>query len=403
MVDENHIKVIRGGADAVEKWRRENPGKKLDLSFAILIGIDLSNMDLSGAVLSRALLSNAKFVGTNFSEANLSHATLQRANLSGADLSGASLSFADCLYTNLSNAKLPTAMFVNVSLGSADLSGVEASGITATGTFFGDCNLSGANFSNGELGFCYIYSSKMVGTNLSGASLSFAVLANNTVDRTDFTNAKFLCTSIVDCDLSKCIGLGSIKHAGPSSIGHDTITKSFYGAGSRLTSDTKSFFINAGVAKKLLESLQGIWAEVNYHSCFVCYGQPDVEFATQLAKDLRQKGISCWLYDMDATPGRRTWEEITAIRRQAGKMIVVCSVKALMRDGVKKEIEEQMDEDPDKIVPVSLDIDWKHEGFEVERGRNLKPFLLERNYADFCDERRYSQSLKRLLKGLEKE
>ncbi|MBI4504552.1 MAG: hypothetical protein HY691_03375 [Chloroflexi bacterium] len=70
-----------------------------------------------------------------------------------------------------------------------------------------------------------------------------------------------------------------------------------------------------------------------------------------------------------------------------------------MRDAVKKEIEEQIDEDRDKIVSISLDDDWRQPGFEVRRGqgRDLKPFLLERNYADFADPSRYDEQLAVLL------
>lgn len=120
-----------------------------------------------------------------------------------------------------------------------------------------------------------------------------------------------------------------------------------------------------------------------------------------LCKNLESRGVSCWLYAMDATPGERTWEEIGKRRREAEKMIVLCSAQALVRDGVLKEIEEQIDEDPDKMVPVSLDNLWKERGFRVMRGnRDLKPFLLERNYADFT--KSYQEALERLIKGLER-
>ena len=72
-----------------------------------------------------------------------------------------------------------------------------------------------------------------------------------------------------------------------------------------------------------------------------------------------------------------------------------------MRDGALKEIEEQIDEEPDKMVPVSLDDLWKEDGFKVMRGNcDLKPFLLERNYADFSDNSLYHQSVERLLTAL---
>lgn len=103
---------------------------------------------------------------------------------------------------------------------------------------------------------------------------------------------------------------------------------------------------------------------------------------------------------MHATPGKRAWAEIGENRRNAEKVIVLCSLPSLMRDGVKKEIEDQIDEDPEKIIPISLDNDWQAPGFEVRRGtRDVKPFLLERNWADFA-KLPYEEALERLLRAL---
>jgi hypothetical protein len=82
-------------------------------------------------------------------------------------------------------------------------------------------------------------------------------------------------------------------------------------------------------------------------------------------------------------------------------MVVICSAAALIRDGALKEIEEQIDEDPDKMIPISRDNLWREPGFRVVRGsHDLGPFLRDRNYADFCDESCYEESLQRLLKAL---
>jgi hypothetical protein len=118
-------------------------------------------------------------------------------------------------------------------------------------------------------------------------------------------------------------------------------------------------------------------------------------------QDLRGRGVLCWLYSIDASVGQRTWKEISQSRREAEKMVVLCSAAALVRDGVLKEIEEQIDEDPDKIVPISVDNLWKQPGFRLIRGnRDLKPFLVDRNYADFAN-LSYEEALERLLRGLE--
>ena len=66
-----------------------------------------------------------------------------------------------------------------------------------------------------------------------------------------------------------------------------------------------------------------------------------------------------------------------------------------------KEIGERIDEDPDKMVPVSTDDPWKEPGFKVLRGTShmLQPFLIEPNCADFAS-LPYEEVMKRLLKAL---
>jgi hypothetical protein len=155
-------------------------------------------------------------------------------------------------------------------------------------------------------------------------------------------------------------------------------------------------------SQELVDGLPVLLAKVRYYSCFISYGGPDERFAVTLRQDLTEKGVSCWLYCLDATPGERTWREIGQKRRTADKMVVLCSCEALIREGMLKEIEDQIDEAPDKLVPISLDDTWKHPGFKVLRGtRDLKPFLLDRNYVDF-EKLSYEEALGRLLKGLER-
>lgn len=140
-----------------------------------------------------------------------------------------------------------------------------------------------------------------------------------------------------------------------------------------------------------------------YFSCFVSYGQPDLEFAKRLVADLEANGVLCWCYNKDATPGARTQKEIGQKRREAEKVIALCSVRSLIQEGVLSEIDDQIREDPDKLIPVSLDDVWQHRGFRVIWStRDLKPLLQERNYADFSDESAYQTSLAKLLAALER-
>ncbi|MHB8377406.1 MAG: toll/interleukin-1 receptor domain-containing protein [Dehalococcoidia bacterium] len=140
----------------------------------------------------------------------------------------------------------------------------------------------------------------------------------------------------------------------------------------------------------------------DYYSCFLSFGAPDLEFATRLYGDLKARKVACWLYNIDQTPGERTWREIGQRRRGAGRMLVVCSVASLTRPGVLRELEQQIDEDPEKIVPLSLDNEWRRSEFEVIRaGNDLKSQLTDRNLADFAG-LGYAAALEQLLRALRK-
>jgi uncharacterized protein YjbI with pentapeptide repeats len=341
MANPEHVKVVRQGTAAIAEWRRRNPGTSLDLSGADLAGANLAGADLAGADLAGANLTGANLGGANLVGADLAGADLAMANLTGADLTGADLTAANLTFAELTRS----------NLAAADLAAA----------------------------------------NLTGADLTEASLAAARLDG----------TSLGDCDLSRATGLSGVKHDGPSSIGVDTLIASFRGAGNRLTPDLEAFFLGAGVPKELLARLPEIVGALEYYSCFIAYGQPDLDFAKRLRDDLAARGVSCWLYDLDATPGERIWPEIRKKQREADKMVVICSAAALIRDGVLKEIEEQIDDDPNKMVPISRDDIWIQTGFRVVRGsRDLGPFLRDRNYADFGDDSRYEDSLQRVLKAL---
>ncbi len=147
----------------------------------------------------------------------------------------------------------------------------------------------------------------------------------------------------------------------------------------------------------------GTQGDRRYFSCFISYGQPDLELAKRLVADLMEKGVPCWFYDKNAMPGARTQQEIVQNRREAEKVITLCSVRSLIREGVLSEIDDQIREDPDKLIPISLDDVWQHRGFRVMwNSRDLKPLLQERNYADFSDESAYQTSFAKLLAALER-
>jgi len=376
MANPEHVRIVKQGAEAIAEWRKRNPRERLDLTGADLRGANLSAADLHAADLSGANLRGANLSAANLHEADLSGADLGAANLHEADLSGANLSAADLTWADFSIADLAGVNLGAANLILADLSGANLAGANLIMANLSAANLSAANLSAANLGGANLRQANLAGANLANAQCKYTVFA--------------------DVDLSETKGLETVVHRGPSTVGIDTIFRSK----GRIPA---VFLRGCGVAENLIKVLPQILAEVRYYSSFIAYGEPDKDFAERLYKELSGRAISCWMYAMDQTPGRRTWQEIAEKRRTAERMIVLCSAAALVRDGVKKEIEEQMDEDPEKIIPISLDNLWTQPGFIVKRGeRDLKPFLLERNYANFGGNNDFGQALDRLLRALEK-
>jgi TIR domain/Pentapeptide repeats (8 copies) len=355
MANPEHVALVRQGADAIAEWRQRQPGARLDLSGADLRGMDLRHADLGFADLEAADLSQA-----DLRAANLAGAKLIEADLSRADLSNANLIIAILRYADLSNAILTSAQLVHADLTLAVLDGAV----------------------------------------LADAELAEADLEGASVIKTSFRGAKFGYTRLPDIDLSTATGLASAMHYDPSLVGVRTLIDSVRGAGNKLTRGLEKFFRGAGVPQELLSVLPKIVSDITYLPCFISYGQPDLRFAKRLRDDLVARGVSCWLYDADKTVGRPTWSEIEEKLVEYEWMVVLCSVRALIRDGFKKEVDKQIDKNPNKLIPVSLDDDWKQDGFRAEwAGRDLKAWLLDRNYADFAS-KPYEEALEELLKGL---
>ena len=92
-----------------KKWlNNEKGGKRADLSYVDLAGVDLTNVDLSYADLKGA---------------NLSYTKLINAKLKGTNLKDADLSYADLSCAKLINAKLINAKLIDTNLKDIDLKG----------------------------------------------------------------------------------------------------------------------------------------------------------------------------------------------------------------------------------------------------------------------------------------
>jgi len=116
MANPEHVEIVKQGADAIRKWREENPDVRLDLRDAILREVDLHAADLSEMDFSDVDIRRA-----NLRKAVLREATLRKADLRGADLRKADLRKADLREANLRNADLRDADLRKSNLCEADL------------------------------------------------------------------------------------------------------------------------------------------------------------------------------------------------------------------------------------------------------------------------------------------
>jgi hypothetical protein len=120
MANEEHLKILRQGVEAWNKWRKENPEIRPNLG-----GANLSRENLHEADLSRSSLLRARLRWADLSWAKLRGADLRWADFHCADLSGVNLNGAYLNWANLNEANLDHAKVGYTNFGDVDLSGVK--------------------------------------------------------------------------------------------------------------------------------------------------------------------------------------------------------------------------------------------------------------------------------------
>ena len=167
MANEEHVNILKQGVAAWNKWRKENPDVKPDLSNAEgLKAANLRKADFALANLQGAELSGADLYGAILVGANLDRAILMGAHLQEAVLTGATLRHAYLKNVNLRDADLFTA-----DLALANLEAVTFDGADINGANLRDANLRNANLANVKS----LKSEQLAGADLTGAKLPEAV------------------------------------------------------------------------------------------------------------------------------------------------------------------------------------------------------------------------------------
>jgi len=344
MADEKHLAILKEGVQAWNRWRVGNPAIKPDLKDA-----GLNTLDLGGA---------------NFKDCDLSGAGLSGAELSGADLRGANLA--------------------RVTIAETELVGANLTGANLFGAEFFDAGLSGSILVN--------------------ADLSFASLVGVNFWATDLSNSKMFGTVMGDIDLSAVIGLETVQHDGPATIGIDII----YLSKGKIPD---VFLRGAGVPDEFITYMRSLVANpIEYYSCFISYSSEDEGFAQRLYTDLQAKGVRCWFAPHDIQGGRKLHEQIDQAIRVHERVLLILSPHSMDSEWVKTEIAKARKREveqkkqvlfPLRLVSFETIRDW--ECFDADAGKDSAREIREYFIPDFSNwknDDEYQKAFGRLMRDL---
>jgi hypothetical protein len=116
MANQEQLELLKQGVEVWNKWRKENPRVKVDLSETDLREADLSKANLIGSNLTRADLNEVNLLGADLWMSDFNGAKLNGANLSKTELVRANLSETQLNRANLDKAKLGNTIFTKTDL-----------------------------------------------------------------------------------------------------------------------------------------------------------------------------------------------------------------------------------------------------------------------------------------------
>ena len=194
MANSEHVTKIQEGVRGWNRWRRDHPQTKPDLS-----GADLYRCDLAGAQLAAVNLNKAELHGADLTNATLVGASLRGASvtsaaLSDADLRGAVFASANLTGSDLSRSDIRKGTFDNANLSGVRFRRAKLSGARFRGTYFFDTTLSQASLKDADLRGVDL--SRRTNADLSGACFAGAKMNGANLDWTYLKGADFTATDL---------------------------------------------------------------------------------------------------------------------------------------------------------------------------------------------------------------
>lgn len=411
MANPEHLKILKQGIEAWNKWKKGQAGTQPDFVGAPLGGADFEGMDLAGAYLREVDLHQADLRRAIFSNANLHLANLREADIRRGDLVRANVRGADFSRANLSNAKLNDADFRRANLSGADLSGTDCSRADLSRANLHGANLTGADLSRTDLSGADLTEAKLIEANLSRANLTGAVLHGAEAYR-----ARVVGTVFADVDLSKLDGLEAMAHLGPSELS----VSALYRSKGRLP---VSFLRGCGLSDLQIEAAKlnqpelsneeltnilyrihdlRVHQAIQINPLFISYTHVDRSFVDEMEIHLNREGIRFWRDVHHSTAGPLERQIDRAIRLNP-TVLLILSKNSVQSDWVQHEARLArrlaIEIKRDVLCPLALDESWK----TCHWPARLREQIMEYNVLDFSDwndEGTFWRMFARLLDGL---
>jgi hypothetical protein len=345
MANQEHLKILKQGVEAWNKWRKKNPKIKPELRAADLIGTKLSGADLSRASLSGASLSGANLSGADLTEAylggaNLYSASLSRASLKGADLSGAYLNDAKLSRADLFGAKLSRTDFSRAKL---------------LETHFAKTNLINAK----NLDECY--------------HLGPSTIDQRTFERSGNLPNKFL----RGCGLNDW-QIEATKLYNPKLRPNQIMD----------------------IQQRVFELRSG--KPIQTTNLFISYSHADKKFVEHLEDYLEDRRVLYWRDVHDAPAGPLEEIVIRAMRHNPAVLLIL-SHHSVESDWVEYEAKKARELEKESgrhvLCPVALDESWKTCNWEEKLRMQIQKYNIL-DFSDWQNDDNFEAKFNRLLEGL---
>jgi uncharacterized protein YjbI with pentapeptide repeats len=289
---------------------------------------------------------------------------------------------------------------VQADLVAHDLCGAQLFKADLRGTNLLTANLEGARLVAADLAGAILK-----GVNLRRADLSGAYLRSLTLEGACLAGTRLRGTTFAGVDFRGARELQAVSHAGPSSIGVDSI----YASNGEIP---ESFLRGCGVPENFIafaKSLTG--ATLDFYSVFISYSTKDQEFADRIYADLQARGVRCWFAPHDIQGGRKVHEQIDEAIKVHDKLLLILSDASMNSNWVKTEIAnvraEEVQQKRQMLFPITLGPydrikAWKL--FDADTGidsaREIREYFVP-DFANWKDHYSYQQAFDRLMRDLQ--